>query len=228
MCTINTNEIYLTWRKDIDKSRHVVGKLYKIDDSFFFQYIKENVELAIKEDGFTYYPPFLYIDEVYSENVLQTFQRRLLNPLRSDYNDFLNYWGALEYKDDVFSLLGLTGAKLLTDKFEFIAPHNEIPAKFNTDVSWLNTKSENLVNAIRSLSNSEVEPFISLDLDENNLFDTKAVRVLFKNETLGYLKSIHCANVHDAIINNKDVKVKIANIIKNGTIKEVLLRIEIN
>ena len=116
----------------------------------------------------------------------------------------------------------------MTDKFEFIAPHNEIPAKFNTDVSWLNTKSENLVNAIRSLSNSEVEPFISLDLDENNLFDTKAVRVLFKNETLGYLKSIHCANVHDAIINNKDVKVKIANIIKNGTIKEVLLRIEIN
>ena len=164
----------------------------------------------------------------YENNVLEFFKRRLLNPQRRDYDDFLNYWGAINYKDDVFSLLGLTGAKLLTDNFEFIAPHNESPARFNTDVSWLNTSSEYVVNYIKSLTNEEVEKRITLMREPNNEYDKKAVKVLFENEKLGYIKSIHCDNVFDALTENRDVQVKVANIIKNGTIKEVLLRINID
>ena len=227
MCTLNTNKIYLTWRKDVDRPRHIVGILQRDNDDYSFMYSEDAVSKAVQDDDFTYYPAFREIDEVYTENVLEVFKRRLLNPQRRDYDDFLNYWGAVEYKDDTFSLLALTGAKLLTDNFEFIAPHTEYPARFITDISWLNTKSQYLVDSIRNLSNKDVEDRLSLELDPNNEYDKKAVKVLFEREHLGFIKSIHCENVFNAIKEGKDVKVKIANIIKNGTIKEILLRIEI-
>lgn len=227
MCTLNTNKIYLTWRKDIDKRRHIIGILNKDNDNYSFMYSEENVAVAIKEDDFTYYPAFNEINKVYDENVLEVFKRRLLNPQRRDYDDFLNYWGAVNYKEDIFSLLGLTGAKLLTDNFEFIAPHSEVPAKFNTDVSWLNTKSDFIVNSIRNFSNEEIEKKLSLELEPDNEFDNKAVKVLYEDEKLGYIKSIHCENVFDAINAGKNIGVSVANIIKNGTVKEVLLRISI-
>ncbi len=229
MCTFDTDKIYLTWRKDVDKRRHIVGILNRTqDNNYSFMYSEKNVINAVDEDGFTYYPAFNEIDKVYDENVLEVFKRRLLNPQRRDYDDFLNYWGAGQYKDDTFALLGLTGAKLLTDNFEFIAPHCEYPAKFNTDVSWLNIGSDYIVNSIRALSNDEVESKISLELEPDNLFDMKAVKVLFEDERLGYIKSIHCENIYNAISVDRNVNVKIANIIKNGTIKEVLLRINID
>lgn len=227
MCTINTDVIYLTWRKDVDKVRRIVGMLKRDNDNFTFEYIKENIEAAIKEDGFSHYQPFKELIK-YENDVLEFFKRRLLNPQRRDYDDFLNYWGAINYKDDVFSLLGLTGAKLLTDNFEFIAPHKERPARFNTDVSWLNTNSEYVVNSIKTLTNEEIERRITLVCEPNNEYDKKAVKVMFENEKLGYIKSIHCDNVFDALTENRDVQVKVANIIKNGTIKEVLLRINID
>ena len=228
MCTISTDVIYLTWRKDIKKERHIIGKLCRNNGRYSFSYIQENIKYLNENGVFLPYPAFPELNEVYAENVLEIFGRRLLNPQRRDYEDFLTYWGANNYKNDTFALLGLTGAKLLTDNFEFIAPHTEIPASFNTDVSWLNTNSEYVVNEIRRLSNNEVEQKIKLVLDTNNEFDKKAVKVMFENEKLGFLKSIHCENVHDAIVSGKTVKTRIANIIKNGTIKEVLLRINID
>lgn len=227
MCTIDTNKIFLTWRKDVNKSRYIIGILSRQDDSYSFEYIVDNVKIAQKKENFSFYQPFQDINKIYNENVLDFFKRRLLNPQRRDYEDFLNYWGALEYKDDVFSLLGLTGAKLLTDNFEFIAPHKEIPAKFNTEISWLNTKSQTLVDTIRAMTKEEVEKKLSLKPEPDNSFDNKAVQVLFDNEKLGYIKSIHCENVFDAILSNKQIDLKVANIIKNGTIKEVLLKISI-
>lgn len=227
MCTFNTDKIYLSWRKDVNKSRHIIGILNKDNDNYSFMYSKDNVEKAKKEDGYTFYPAFEDINQVYDDKVLEVFKRRLLNPQRRDYDKFLNYWGADNYKTNDFALLGLTGAKLLTDNYEFIAPHYEIPARFNTDLSWLNLESEYVVNSIRNLNNIDIEKRISLELEPNNQYDKKAVKVLFDNELLGYIKSIHCENVYDAIKNNKKIELNIANIIKNGTIKEILLRVNI-
>ncbi|PWL73864.1 hypothetical protein DBY21_10015 [Candidatus Gastranaerophilales bacterium] len=228
MCTLDTDKIYLTWRKDVDRPRHIIGILQRDNNNYSFMYSEKNVAIAAQEDDFTYYPAFNEINKVYTDNVLEIFKRRLLNPQRRDYDDFLNYWGAIGYKEDTFSLLGLTGAKLLTDNFEFIAPHEECPARFNTDVSWLNTKSKYVVDKIRQLTNKEIEERLSLKQEPENSYDDKAVKVLFEQELLGYLKSIHCENVFNAINKGKMVRTQVANIIKNGTIKEVLLRINID
>ena len=52
--------------------------------------------------------------------------------------------------------------------------------------------------------------------------------VLYKQQKLGYLKSIHCDNVADAFRAGKNASVSVKNIIRDGTIKEILLRVNID
>lgn len=227
MCTFDTNKIYLTWKKTFESSRRIVAILEKKENSYKFYYIKENIELA-KKEGFQYYPAFQDLDKIYTENVLENFQRRLLNPARRDYKDFLSYWEANDYEDNIFALLGLTGAKLLTDNFEFIAPHDEMPARFLTNVSRINLSDKNVVDEAKTLSNSELQKRLSLVQDKTNSYDNKAIKVLFDKNTLGFIKSIHCHNIYNALEQQKQVSFEVKNVIKNGTIKEILLKININ
>ena len=226
MCTFDTDKIYLTWKKDTLSKRHIIGVLTRDDNQYFFKYLPGNLAIA-QQSGFSYYPAFDNTKKVYKENVIDVFARRLLNPARRDYDDFLKYWGAENYKDDIFAILGLTGAKLLTDNFEFIAPHQEYPASFNTNISWINVDSEQVVNSIKQLPIEVINQKIMLLPEPENEFDSNAVKVLFDNDKLGYIKSIHCKNIFDAIAAGYKVKHKVANIIKNGTIREILLKINI-
>ena len=229
MCTFDTHKIYLTWRRSAENQRYFVGVLSKdADNNYSFQYLDEDNLKEAKNDGFTNYPAFNKLDEVYTKDVLEVFSRRLVPSSRLDYNKFLDYWCAGEYKGNNFAILGLTGAKLMTDNFEFIAPHGEIPAVFYTEVSWISKADPKLVNFIKNSSFEDVENKLTLKSESDNKYDKNAVKVLCDNYELGYIKSIHCDNVSNAIKNNRDIKLKVKNIIKNGSLKEVLLRVEIN
>lgn len=224
MCTFKTNEIYLTWRKATGNRRFVVGKLVKDGDNYSFRYSSpEELEKA-RSVGFDYYPAFPDLTKIYDNDVLNTFARRLINPARSDYDKFLRYWGAENYKNNNFAILGLTGAKLQTDTFEFIVPHDEIPANFYTDVAGLHHCDENLLNEIKA---SENYGNISLKPEPENQYDPNAVKVFYKEAELGYIKIIHSACVAKAYNENKEITAKIRNIIKNGSIKEILLDVKI-
>lgn len=227
MCTFDTDRIYLTWKKGVDEKRHIIGMLKKENDNYSFLYLQENLDTA-KKDGFLNYPAFDDVNKKYTENVLEVFSRRLINPTRPDYDKFLSYWCAMEYKGNIFALLGLTGAKLLTDNFEFIAPHAEVPAVFYTNMSWLSKSTDVVREEVRASDLYEVNKHLSLQIDENNDYDTNAVEILYKQQKLGYLKSIHCENVAAALRAGKSVSVGVKNIIRNGTIKEILLRINIS
>lgn len=228
MCTFDTDKIYLTWKKGVDDKRHIIGVLKKENDNYSFSYLQESLETA-KKDGFLNYPAFDDVTKSYNENVLEVFNRRLINPTRADYDKFLSYWCAMEYKGNIFALLGLTGAKLLTDNFEFIAPHTEIPAVFYTNISWLSAAKDEVKEEVRAISNfDEINPHLTLMLDAENSHHKNAVVVLYKQQKLGYLKSIHCDNVADALRAGKNASVGVKNIIRNGTIKEILLKINID
>lgn len=228
MCTFDTDRIYLTWKKGVDLKRHIIGVLKKEHDSYSFSYIQENLHAA-KNDGFLNYPAFDKLDQIYNENVLEVFNRRLINPTRPDYDKFLSYWSAMEYKGNVFALLGLTGAKLLTDNFEFIAPHTEVPAVFYSNISWLSKSKDEIKEEVRTTNDfAEISKHLILKLDSGNDYDPNAVEVLYKQNTLGYLKSIHCENVSNALKNGRNATVSVKNIIRNGSIKEILLRINVD
>lgn len=229
MCTFNTDKIYLTWKKGVDAKRHIVGVLKKDGDKYSYSYLQENIKTA-EQDGFLNYPAFDNLNQTYNEDVLKVFSRRLINPTRPDYDKFLTYWCANEYKGNIFALLGLTGAKLLTDNFEFIAPHPETPAVFYTNISWLSKATEKTKEEVRTTRDfDEISKHLTLKLDFENDYDpTNAVEVLYKQQRLGYLKSIHCENVANALRTDKTASVGVKNIIRNGTIKEILLKINID
>jgi len=224
MCTFNTDKIYLIWRKGAGSSRHVIGVLYKDENNTFsFKYFDKEILEKAKKDGFLNYPSFPKDNEIHKD-VLEVFKRRLPNPTRRDYDDFLDYWCAKEFKNDNFALLGLTGAKLQTDNFEFIAPHYEVPAVFYTEIAGLHHINEEALNVLREL---ECNNNVNLKTDPDNKFDKNAVKVFYRDQHAGYIKAIHCASISKALKNNLNVKATIKNIIKNGIIKEILLKIEI-
>ncbi|MFH0702764.1 MAG: HIRAN domain-containing protein [bacterium] len=231
MCTFETDEIYLTWRKGTGFLRHVVGILYKdkdINNNYVFKYSDKEKLKKAQDDGFTYYPAFENIEKIYTNEVREIFSRRLVNPNRKDYDKFLNYWCAEEYKGNNFAILGLTGAKLQTDNFEFIAPHYEIPAIFYTEVTWLQIGNPDIQEKFKNENLSENSNEIILQAEPDNGVDPKAVKVLYEGEKLGYIKSIHCDCIASALNNNCDIKVEVKDKIKNGQLKNVLLKIEIN
>ena len=229
MCTFETDKIYLTWRKGTGFLRHVVGVLCKNENNqYVFKYLdKENLTKA-EFDGFTYYPAFENIERTYEQDVLEIFSRRLIDPNRRDYDKFLNYWCAEEYKGNNFAILGLTGAKLQTDNFEFIAPHYEIPAIFYTELTWLQKGDADIQEKFKNEDKHENSGKITVQAEPDNEVDPKAVEVLYEDKRLGYIKSIHCDCIADALNNNYQVKVGVADKVKNGQLKNVLLRIEIN
>lgn len=225
MCTFETNEIYLTWRKAVGNRRYIIGKLIKDNDKYSFQYLSASGLEKAKAVGFEHYPAFPKLDKIYDEEVLTTFSRRLVNPARSDYEKFLKYWCAENFKNNNFALLGLTGAKLQTDTFEFIAPHYETPAAFYTEVAGLHHADENLLNEIKATENFED---ISLKPEPENQYDPDAVKVLYKGFELGYIKIVHSTCIAKAFKAHRNISAKIKNIIKNGSLKEILLDVKID
>lgn len=225
MCTFDTDKIYLSWRQSQGKRRFIVGELFKENGNYFFKYCIEKLEKA-KAEGFDNYPAFPDTNKTYDKDVLPTFTRRLINPARSDYDKFLKYWCAENHKDNLFAVLGLTGAKLQTDNFEFIAPHYEIPATFRTEVAGLHHTYEEILNELKSIQNYE-DINLELEAEPKNEHDSNAVKVLYNGNKLGYIKVIHSECVFKALQNNLKAGAKIEKIIKNGFIKEILIEVEI-
>lgn len=225
MCTFDTDKIYLSWRQSRGKRRFIVGELFKENDNYFFKYCSEEILEKAKAQGFSNYPAFPDLERIYDKDVLNTFTRRLVNPARSDYDKFLKYWCAENYKDNLFAVLGLTGAKLQTDNFEFIAPHYEVPAMFYTELAGLHYSDENLLTEIKAETNYKE---IILKAEPENQYDRNAVKVLYNGQDLGYIKVIHSECVFKALGKNLKSNAKIQKIIKNGSIKELLLEIKIS
>jgi len=70
--------LYLAWRSGPGKRRHLVG-LIKSNSTLgvTFEYLKNGV-IQAEEDGFTSYTEFPNVGELYSDNILEIFQKRLI------------------------------------------------------------------------------------------------------------------------------------------------------
>lgn len=223
MCTLSAKTIYLAWKSEPHKERYIIGELSCINGKCFFRYLLGDPINRAKKEGFEYYPAFQDLSRTYDENVLETFTQRLPDSRRTDYDDFLKYWHAENYKSDVFATLALTGAKLSTDGFEFIAPHDEIPAVFYTELAgFVHHATDELLKKIN------IGEAFQLLMEAENKYDPYAVKVLFGNNPIGYIRRVHATSVFNALKKNLNVSAKLDNIVANGNIKKMLLKIEIS
>ena len=210
--------IHLIWRPGKGSRRISVGTIKKsASEGIRFQYNEKGVEKA-KEFGFVHYEGFpdTSKNKIYNENVIEIFGQRLMRSERPDLKDFYDFWNIdLSKKEDKFYMLAFTQGLLPTDNFEFLADFNPID-----DLSFV-TEITNLSEAQIPSDKVSVEDILTYELEPNNLYDKKAVRV-FKGELyLGHIKLIHCKVFHKT---NRQFKLFVQGVEKNGVLKRVFIK----
>lgn len=116
---MNIDVVYLMWTSPFDNKQFRIGKLYKENEKFYYEYIKENVERA-KKSGFSELIAFPDIDKKYEcDTLFASFSARLPDKRRNDIKEILDTWKMEQY--DEFELLKRSGAKVNTDTLEFVA-----------------------------------------------------------------------------------------------------------
>lgn len=208
--------IHLIWRPGKGSRRISVGTIKKsASEGIRFQYNQEGVEEA-KKLGFVHYEGFPDTGKDYTGNVIEIFGQRLMRTERPDLQDFYDFWNIdLNKKEDKFYMLAFTQGLLPTDNFEFLANFNPID-----DLSFV-TEITNLSEAQIPSDKVSVGDVLRYELEPNNLYDKKAVKV-FKGELyLGHIKLIHCKVFHKT---NRQFQLTVQGIEKNGVIKRIFVR----
>ena len=208
--------IHLIWRPGKGSSRISVGTIKKsASEGIRFQYNQEGVELA-KKLGFVHYEGFPDTDKLYSENVIEIFGQRLMRSERPDLKDFYDFWNVdLDKKNDKFYMLAYTQGLLPTDNFEFLANFNPID-----NLSFV-TEITNLSEAKFPADTVSIGDVLRYELEPDNLYDNKAVRVFKGALYLGHIKLIHCKVFHKT---NKKFDLIVQGIEKNGVLKRIFVK----
>ena len=211
--------IHLIWRTGKGSRRISVGTIKKsASEGIRFQYNQEGVDEA-KALGFVHYEGFPDINKIYTENVIEIFGQRLMRSERPDLQDFYNFWNIDQCKkEDKFYMLAFTQGLLPTDNFEFLANFNPVD-----DLSFV-TEITNLSEAQITSDKVFIGDILRYELEPNNQYDNKAVKV-FKGELyLGHIKLIHCKVFHKT---SKQFDLIVQGVEKNGVLKRIFVKASI-
>lgn len=210
--------IFLTWRKGKGARRISVGVIkMSATNGVTFSYLDQGVEDAQKF-GFTCYEGFPKLTQTYSENVLSIFGQRLMRSERNDISDFYKFWLIdQKEKENICYMLAFTQGMLPTDNYEFLADFN--PKKgleFITEIAGLSKSSVD--SELLKIGDT-----LRYELEKNNEYDNKAVKVFYKETYLGYIKAIHNKVFYKT---NREISVTVHHIEKNGILKRVFLHLD--
>ncbi|POY40030.1 hypothetical protein C3L50_09435 [Flavobacterium alvei] len=211
--------IHLIWRPGKGSRRISVGTIKKsASEGIRFQYNPKGVEEA-KKLGFIHYEGFPDTEKIYTENVIEIFGQRLMRSERPDLQDFYEFWNIdLNKKEDKFYMLAFTQGLLPTDNFEFLANFNPVD-----DLSFV-TEITNLSEAQITSDKVFIGDILRYELEPNNQYDNKAVKV-FKGELyLGHIKLIHCKVFHKT---SKQFNLIVQGVEKNGVLKRIFVKASI-
>lgn len=208
--------IHLIWRPGKGSRRISVGAIRKSAlEGIRFQYNKDGVAQA-KKLGFIHYEGFPDTDKIYTENVIDIFGQRLMRSERPDLEDFYNFWNIdFNKRDDKYYMLAYTQGLLPTDSFEFLADFNPImDLSFVTEITGLSESK--IPSEIISIGD-----VLKYKLETENTFDKNAVKVFKGDFYLGRIKLIHCNVFHKT---NKQFKLEVQDVEKNGVIKRIFVK----
>jgi hypothetical protein len=186
------NRLLLVWQAPEGKSRarFVVGELCQQEGQVVFRYLSDTAEFKKAcAEGFVCYPAFRKTNLEYTQNVLDTFLRRLPPRKRGDFGKYLEQWRLapnVEISD--FALLGHTGAKLPNDGFSLINPFDqiELPHEFYIEVAGFRHQ-KNI--CIADISVGMDTAFIA---EPENEFNRNAVRIEVAGKIIGYVSNPQC------------------------------------
>jgi hypothetical protein len=210
--------IHLIWRPGKGSRRISVGTIKKsASEGIRFQYNQDGVEEA-KKLGFVHYEGFpdTSKDKIYTENVIEIFGQRLMRSERPDLQDFYDFWNIdLSKKEDKYYMLAFTQGLLPTDNFEFLAHFNPVE-----NLSFV-TEITNLLESQIPSDKVAVGDVLRYELEPNNQYDNKAVKVFKEDLYIGHIKLIHCGAFHKT---NKQFDLIVQGAEKNGVLKRIFVK----
>lgn len=177
------NKIYLAWRHSKTQPRIMIGEITVQDDDVDFKYLQDGVNQA-RRDGFMGYPG-LSIEIKEHKNVLNLFSKRLINTERSDAKELLRFWGVQDKDiENKLYLLAMTQGMSQNDNFEFLACFKlQDNLSFITDIAGLSHSKFDI---------SRLKKGDKLTFERENLKqDKNAVKLLFREDLVGYIKKGH-------------------------------------
>lgn len=178
------NELWLIWKEPISRRRFIIGKLTYKDDCYRFKYINPELNDA-KKEGFDYFPGFSDLKKEYvSQTLFANIDSRLPNSNRPEYLLILNTY-ELDIASSKMEILRKTKGRLLTDNFEFVPVFDKNKIEFEI----AGTRYSNDISKNEKVL--KVNDVLYLEREENNKYDTYAIKVMCQKENntyhLGYV-----------------------------------------
>jgi hypothetical protein len=212
---IEPTRLVLAWKPpetiEHDRKNRIIAELIKdSNDVVEFRYLTESEDFAEAIPlGLEPYPAFPKFEKVYSNDIVETFMRRL--PPRNR-NDFARYMEALRLPLDAqvsdFALLGYSEAKLPSDNYFIVNPLDDIgaPCEFITEIAGVRYWGGPNMNL-------EIGSMVNLIHEPDNPKDDMAVKVEIQNKIIGYISRLQLNAFHRWL---KDFNLKAYIERKNG------------
>ncbi|GHT12773.1 hypothetical protein FACS189415_2940 [Bacteroidia bacterium] len=209
------SKIYLAWRHSKGQPRVMIGEITQQDNDVNFRYLYDGVNQA-RRDGFMGYPG-LSVGTTEHKNVLSLFATRLINIERSDAKELLKFWRVQdEYIENKLYLLAMTQGMSQNDNFEFLACFElREDLSFITDIAGL---SHSLFD-IRKLKKGDEFTFKRENLKQ----DKNAIKILFGQDVVGYIKKGHNEVFIDKEADN--LKIVVEHIVNTNDTKQVFVKV---
>lgn len=191
--TLHVNTLFLTWQSNTERNqRYLVGALKRTkDNNFEFLYLTgtSDYEAALAQ-GFKGYPAFRLDDEVFSNDVIATFAKRLPPRSRRDFKNYLiNHHLPENFEGDDFDLISHTGIQLPSDGFNLIPNLSEADIPFDYVMEVAGTR--------HYMSSSEVESIaigakVDIRCEDDNEYDSNAIALSIDGQLIGYVNKSIC------------------------------------
>lgn len=193
--------LYLIWHDINTKKQYIVGTLSK-NGKFEFEYNNE-IDEAL-ENGFLLLTAFPEKKRYVSDVLFPAFSSRLPDRKRIDIENILKKYELEEY--DSYELLKRSGARLPIDNLEFIDPifdnDEKVERKFYIAGSKYYMGCNEGNDCVKNFEISLGEN-IQLECEPDNKKDKNAVKMLYKNNIIGYVPRYYAESISNIIKNKK-------------------------
>ncbi|MEJ6950183.1 HIRAN domain-containing protein [Natronospora cellulosivora (SeqCode)] len=175
------NELLVVWKEPVSRNRIVIGRLWKDDENYYFEYIRDgedergSIDFAMRMG----YKPIKIFDDISKKYISKTL-----------FAPFLNRLNGKDRENNPFEVLKRTGGKLNTDTLEFMLPIDEVKERREVNfkiAGWRYYDGDKVVKGLRSGQN------LFLDIEEENIYDMHAIEIWTndKQYKLGYVPAIY-------------------------------------
>ena len=184
---VEPSRLLLTWQEAESRRHFHVGTLQRDQDgevSFSYTNGDEQFSEAVL-CGFTGFPAFRGEGKVFTNQVTETFLKRLPPRSRPDFDKFLrNHCFSGDASVSDFALLGYTGAKLPSDRFALLLPIGDFrpPFEFVTEISGFRHWA--------CLDDIQIGNEVDFVPEPENEFDNNALAIYRDDKKIGYVNRI--------------------------------------